>query len=258
MIKSFKKLILKLLKILNINIYTSDIYIYLKNKFLIKDKETTLIYIHIGKCGGTTLLKSLKASSKTKKYLQKITIHLHKPPIMKKAKYAIVIRNPIKRAISAYNWRYNHVIKNNGKTNILRGEYKVLSKYKNINELAENLFINNKANKKAHKDFRKIRHLREDISFYLKDLLPKISKKQIFAVFSTEGLNHDIYKILKVKNNSYENMNHHKTTPNNKKLSKFGYKNLKKFLVEDYNCIEKILDKFDTNKKILDDFLENQ
>jgi len=251
--KYFKKLILKIFKLLHINLYTSDIYIFIKNKFLIKDKETTLIYIHIGKCGGTTLLKALNSSSEINKFSQRVTIHLHKPPIMKKARYIIVIRNPVKRAISAYNWRYEHLIKNKGKTNLLSGEYKVLSKYKNINDLAENLFINNKANKKAHEDFRKIRHLREDISFYLKELLQKINKNQIFAVFSTEVLDHDIYKLLKIKNNSYENKNNHKTNPDKKKLTKKGYENLKNFLFEDYICIQKILDNFDVSRKVLED-----
>ena len=70
------------------------------------DDEKELIYIHIGKCGGGTLRDALKSSEIIKKNFNKLTdIHIKKPPIKKKSKYVILIRNPLDRSISAFNYQ---------------------------------------------------------------------------------------------------------------------------------------------------------
>ncbi|MDC0195960.1 sulfotransferase family protein, partial [Candidatus Thioglobus sp.] len=74
---------------------------------MFSDNPDSLIYVHIGKCGGATLGKSLLNSPIVNERFRTFTkIHVCKPPILKNASYAIVVRNPIKRAVSAFNWRY--------------------------------------------------------------------------------------------------------------------------------------------------------
>ena len=60
-----------------------------------------MIYIiHIGKCGGGSLKQELKKKNKDFK-----ACHCKKPIIEEKFKYIILIRDPINRFISAFNWK---------------------------------------------------------------------------------------------------------------------------------------------------------
>ena len=60
--------------------------------------------IHIGKCAGSSIRNEL-----IQKNVNFICFHCHTVEYDKNAKYIIVIRNPIKRFISAFNWRCNLV-----------------------------------------------------------------------------------------------------------------------------------------------------
>ena len=209
----------------------------------ILDSPDNLIYIHIGKCGGASLWNAILKSNLIKTNFANIEkVHVKKPPIKKKSKYLIVIRNPIQRAISAFNWRYKLVVEQNSQRNRFEGEWEVLTKYGTLNKLAENLYENNQLNYETAANFRLIHHLKEDISFYLTDLLDSISRKQIFAIMSTENLNSDIKKYLNVKTVDKIHENSKLIKSDKKKLSVVAYNNLKKFLSKDYECIEKILE----------------
>ena len=102
----------------------TKLYRFASNKIenlKIKDSSKTLIYIHIGKCGGVTLVNALKKSSFVQNKFSSVhRIHFRRPPILKNVSYAIVIRNPIKRAISAFNWRYKLVVTDKLKNQINR------------------------------------------------------------------------------------------------------------------------------------------
>tara|TARA_B100001173_G_C15977185_1_gene542755 strand:+ start:25 stop:798 length:774 start_codon:yes stop_codon:yes gene_type:complete len=219
-----------------------------KNSFLINrliiDNSKTLVFIHIGKCAGTTTHKVLRNSTIVKyKFSSVYRIHLSKPPILKNASYAIICRNPIQRAISAFNWSYKLAL--DSKKSELKGElkheYKVFKKFKTFNNLCENLYINGAPNPIALDHFQKIHHLRKNIAFYLKPLLDKISPSQLFAVFATETLNKDIARTLKIKNSLFENKNHINISNDKKFLSKKSYSNLKILLEEDYKYVSKLL-----------------
>lgn len=54
-------------------------------------------------------------------------------------KYVIVLRNPIKRFISAFNWRYKLVIDDKTQTNRFIGEKEILEHYNCVNNLAEKI-----------------------------------------------------------------------------------------------------------------------
>lgn len=70
------------------------------------DAADSLVYIHIGKCGGVTLSQAIDSSEILNKKFKKITkVHVFKPPILRKASYMILVRNPISRVLSAFNWR---------------------------------------------------------------------------------------------------------------------------------------------------------
>ena len=213
----------------DLNNYNSDCNL----SYLLNTKMFT--FVHIGKTGGSTIKKNLNQKSINFKHEHCCEIK-YKPNKF----YIISIRNPISRFISAFNWRYYLL-----RTKIQKNDYelKIYEKYKNVNYLAENLYINNELNIELDKDINKIykkhpSHLGMDINFYIGKLLEKCSKKQILTVLKTETLNYDfnnffnleIKEILKKNSNSSENISH------------LAYKNLKKYLKKDYDCIQKLID----------------
>ena len=214
---------------------------FLIKKFILKNPKT-LIYIHIGKCGGMTLDTALNNSSIVKsKFSSVFRIHIMKPVIMKHVSYAIVVRNPVQRAISAFNWRYKLVVTDGTQKNRFDGEYEILKKYKTFNSLCELLYTDGVLNSVVSDEFKKIHHLKENISFYLKPLLDKISPSQLFAVFATETLNEDIANILNINNELYIHQNT-KNINYKKFLSKKSYNNLKSYLADDYLYLSKLID----------------
>lgn len=183
-----------------------------------KDKFTL---IHIGKCGGSTLEKHFQTN--------KITfdnVHIRKPIYNTRAKYIILIRNPIQRFISAFNWRYKLVVEDETQKNRFRGERQVLTYYKTANNLAENIGSFNI-------DETYIHHIKENIHYYLGDILKNCKKENIACVLTTENLDKDMKQHF-----GFENTIHEKNNPMDKQISESAYTNLKQYLHKDYECID--------------------
>ena len=122
----------------------------------IRQKSNVLVYIHIGKCGGVTLEKAIKDSPVVKGLFASVhKVHIQKPPIIKNASYAIVVRNPIDRAISAFNWRYKLVVIDETQKHRFDGEYDILKKYGTLNALSEELYKKGVLNPAVADEFQK-------------------------------------------------------------------------------------------------------
>ena len=220
--------------------------------------------IHIGKCGGTTVKQSIESSEKiNKKYNNIIITHIKKPIYSKDFDYLIIIRNPISRAQSAFNWRKKLVldksIKHNFNKNFIENEYRIIKKYNYFNILCEKLFTKEgKLDSDVAQDFISIHHLYHDISYYLEDLLPKIMPKQIYGVIKQYNLNNDCKELLGevgMKKFNYNHINnidleskvHYKTSRSEQLkissplyISKRGLSNIKLFLYKDFLCISSL------------------
>jgi hypothetical protein len=183
--------------------------------------------IHIGKCGGTTLTHILKTNK-----IDHQIIHVKKPIFNDNYKYLIIIRNPIDRFISAFNWRYKLVVLDKTQENRFVGEKDTLIKYKSANNLAEHIddFYINKPY---------IHHISEDINFYLNDFLIKCKKENILGVVTQEYLDDDIKQILNICS---DNMHQNNNPSSDKYISNLGYDLLKQYLHNDYKCINKLFD----------------
>ena len=182
--------------------------------------------IHIGKCGGSTVINVLK-----KNKIACDEIHINEPKFNDKHKYLIVIRNPIDRIISAFNWRYKLVVIDKKQEKRFLDEKNTLTKYKCINTFAENIL--NFDVKKTY-----IHHIYENIDFYLSNFLTKCKKENIIGVVTQENLEYDIQQIFKIRvNNIHINKNNTKT---DKFISDKGYDLLKQYLYKDYECIDKL------------------
>lgn len=218
-----------------------------------------LLYIHIGKCGGSTVWDAVQKSLVVRQNFSSVDrIHIKKPPYKIHAKYLIVIRNPIQRAISAWNWRSKIVNTFDTEKHKFPGEFETLNKYNyNISNIAESLYTENKLNASVVEEFMSVHHLKENISHYLNDgFLSKIKQEQIWAVFTQETLNEDIYQKLRMEVNCRLNKNRPFVDINKKKLTKQAYHNLNKFLRKDYKCIEKLIHFNKVNNKAINDLLK--
>jgi len=229
------------------------------NKKIHSDQHIT--FIHIGKCGGTTV------DSYLKNHLSNYTsIHTKKPIYNPNTKYIIWLRDPISRFNYAFNMSYD-IINNNsllgGKhiyvnnkfdPNKWDSEYiKLINYFKTPNNLAEALNIEHPDYNNAMKlfSFTKLKtgfqHISAGISWYLSDKFLNDAKDNIIFIGNQENLNNDIEK-LRLKLQQY-NINlpkdyllENKRVANdyNKYLSNKSMLNLNDYLKKDYEIIHKL------------------
>ena len=203
-----------------------------------------LQFVHIGKCGGSSVSQHLADSAVVnQKYASYFESHINGVTPNLNCDYLICLRNPISRAISAFEWRKKLVVCDSppNQRDRFPGEYDVLSAYDTFSDLAENLYLDTfKLNQRAAREFSLIHHLRESISFYLTPLCPVLTPGNVLGVICQETLNSDCHKILGVDaSKTYERKNIHRKESISS-LSELAISNLKYFLRDDYGCISKL------------------
>lgn len=215
----------------------------MRSRDMNSDHDKHLVYIHVGKCGGSSVSSALRQSALVAKKFSTLTkVHIRKPPIYRNAKYMLVVRHPIARAVSAFNWRYKLVVVDEVQKDRFVGEYDILVKYGSLEQMALALYEDGVLNEKVAQEFRWIHHLKEDIAFYLSDLLENLVPEQLFAVLTTEHLNADIERFLGIVEPAKIHENH-SVTPNAKlRLSERANSNLRNFLKADFECLDKLAD----------------
>lgn len=194
----------------------------------ILNRESIIIYCRIGKSGSTLLTQALEKYEKKNKF-QICQFHLQKALFKKKSKYIIILRNPIRRTISAF-YSDEHKSK------------KMLKKYGSFNLICENLFIKKNRifsrNINLHNELNTFEHIKKNIQFHLEKVINKLKSDQIFYIFTQENLSKEIFEVLKIKKNNTVNLGKY-----NKKdivLSNLAKENLKKFLKIEYQYIKKL------------------
>ena len=203
-----------------------------------------LNFIHIGKCGGSSVLNALVNSEIIKeKYNSILYTHTIKPIYQRNEDYIITIRNPISRLLSAYNWRYYLVVESENQKNRFKGEWEILNKYKTLNNMAEKLFdeCTNSVDLKVSQEFEVIHHIRERISFYLLDFLDVVNINQIYGVLKQESLEQDCKKLLGVEIPHLKN-HKSKTLPTYLNLSEKALNNLKRHFSDEFTCVKKLFE----------------
>lgn len=200
--------------------------------------------VHIGKCGGSTVKSLLNQSSLlAERFESVVTTHISKVKYSKNHNYLIIIRNPIDRAISAFNWRYHLVVETERQRNRFRGEWQILKNYSTLNSLSEKLYDSNNAflNKRVSAEFRTIHHLREDISYYLSNMLQYVQPGQVYGIIMQHSLADDCKSLLGTSTDIACRNEHGSSVDLSKKeLSVLARKNLRRFLHQDFVCILKL------------------
>ena len=155
--------------------------------------------------------------------------HITRIPFDPTKRDVIVIRNPIQRFVSAFHWRYKLVVVDKTQKGRFRGEAETLEHYGTANKLAETIDT-------FDIDKTYIHHIKEDISYHLRDFLASAKKESIRGVITTEHLNADVKALFGIDNKIHEKRNNlEKPT-----LSPIGRANLKKYLEKDYECIDRL------------------
>jgi len=207
--------------------------------------ERHLAFIHIGKCGGETVNTVLKESRVVAERFNRVSrTHVARPVYKPANRYLFVVRNPISRAISAFNWRYRLVITSRTSDRRFPGEREVLARYQTLDALALALYDGDRLRADVARDVRKIHHLREDIAFYLGHAFDVITSEQIFAVLCQEFLDADIKTYLGISGVERVHDNRSATSKPHTELTDRARANLARFLARDYACLEQLLSLF--------------
>ena len=203
--------------------------------------DRQLQFVHIGKCGGSTVLKLLsKSPLVSQKYSSFFETHINGVVPSESCDYLFCIRNPIERAFSAFEWRKKLVLLDSDSTQLDRfpGEYDVLKKYESLGDLALNLYRENGTlNQQVARDFNMIHHLRESISFYIYPLMEVLSPENVFGVICQELMSEDCLRVLSADPGDIcERKNVCKSSIEDAFNSRSMH-NLKRFLTRDYQSI---------------------
>ena len=204
----------------------------------------TLNVVHIGKCGGSTVRLAISQSVFLAAKFDKVEFtHISQVKYSQHQKYLIVIRNPVDRAISAFNWRYHLVVETEQQKERFEGEWHILKKYSTLNAISERLYTidSDSLNQDVSREFKVIHHLREDISFYLSDMLDQLRPSQVYVIIKQHSIASDCNSLLGPNVNIQHEKRHGDNVPPLKKeLSELARRNLRRYLHKDFVCILKL------------------
>ena len=158
--------------------------------------ETQFDLVHVGKCGGGTVRRALQAAN-----FHFGHFHMRRPIARAEARYVILVRDPVARFVSAFNWR-KHLystgvlprVNTNGPLSELRhqAEREFLFLFESANALAEQLGADASSEvSPASALLSLIGHVPQGFDWYLGNLIEQIEPKQIVGIICTENLSGD-------------------------------------------------------------------
>lgn len=210
-------------------------------RHFVKALKRHLQFIHIGKCGGSTVGKLLAISPIiADQYSSCFQSHINGVVVDSSCDYLFCVRNPIDRAFSAFEWRRKLVLEDALPDQVHRfpGEARILGQYKSLGSMARLLYRSDgRLNQAVARDFRSIHHLRESISFYCSPLLSVLTPKNILGVVCQEMLADDCAEILAVDVEGLQERSNESKRQIDQELDSEAVNNLKRFLVEDYQSL---------------------
>ena len=203
-----------------------------------------LHFIHVGKCGGTSLTAAIKRSQIVASRYEDVFIsHVNGVVVVPGCDYILCLRNPIQRAISAFSWRKKLVLVDQlpDQVNRFAGEKNVLQRYESLSDLGEHLYREHDGSlsQNVARDFELIHHLREKISFYLAPLQHLINQSNLFGVIIQERFADDCRSLLGVEIHESGRKNHSKVETYSA-MSDRSKANLKRYLTRDYEAITRL------------------
>lgn len=169
------------------------------------------------------------------RYRQLKRYHTRPPKLDPLADYVIAVRDPIERAISAFNWRKKILLGDNRQLSRFPGELEALQRYGSLSDLSESLYsgTGESLDTSAAQAYASIHHLREGIRFYLDPLLDGLRSKQVFGVIAAESFQEDCVRTF----GSVTLEHLHQNRQGNRFLTPLAKKNLRRFLSQEYESL---------------------
>ena len=207
---------------------------------LAPDRPFTLI--HVGKCGGGSVLAALRTAGYRVEH-----VHLQRPADEADCRYVVLVRDPVARFVSAFNWR-RHLYLNGGLPPKARkgrvadlrhyAEREFIFEFETVNSLAEQLSVGeNLAVSPASALLPLIGHVPQGFDWYLRDLIDKIKPEQLAGVICTENLAADFEHLFGFP---LEQGVHRSNANASKHVSKNGRGNLAREFFREYVALEKL------------------
>ena len=163
------------------------------------EPNTSYDFIHVGKCGGSSLGAIL-----SKKNIKFKSIHVpkFKPQYSSKKIYIVAYRDPIKRLFSILNWRY-HILLKKQIPSVISSPKHLLNtlelKFLDSLESGDQLCSWLKANPdRVHRMLGTLGHYNKGLHWYLSDIISRSQSSQFKAIVQTETFEEDMQRFFQV------------------------------------------------------------
>jgi len=162
--------------------------------------ETPFVLVHVGKCGGTSAVEELRERGYRCEH-----VHLRRPEVDPGRRYVILVRDPIARTVSAFNWRRRlfaaGTLSAAGADPVARlrhaAEHDFLSRFANVNEFAERLeFLAGHEISPMVTMMQLIGHVPHGFAWHLDGLLRRIEPRQLAGIVATERFAEDFERVF--------------------------------------------------------------
>lgn len=206
------------------------------------------IFVHVGKCGGTSLLDAFRQSSRDQDFFY---VRMTRPPLNVRWRYLIAVRNPLSRFVSAFNHHKRSYHSGFAERGNPRDIKKLFSRYENVVDLAHDLRRDGNFNNDLIYLISRIGHLSRGPAFYLEKLLACPASQRIEMVFAQETLADDIGSYFGLTEVS--NRRAFSRSDWSQSLDDVAAQNLAALLEPDFQSIQKLyaLGKIDAEKAAL-------
>jgi len=225
------------------------------------DPSKKTIFIHVGKCGGSNIRKSLaKAITNydAKHYPWRDESPQYEKLIFdENAQYITWIRDPMKRFVSGFNWRKNLYSGNPMHFPQIQPpkEIKYLNEFQTANNLSEHLFTNDDANDAVEV----ICHLMEGPGYYFSKYMDEKYFDQFVFVGVQEYMDEDVEMLENIVGKKLQvEKKYDYPEGKDKYLSEKAKKNLRKLLHADYAAIEMLIKKGLVNEEKVKSYFNSQ
>jgi len=205
-------------------------------------RNTPFQLVHVGKCGGSSVAIELQRNGFDFEH-----VHVRRPVFGPDVRYVILVRDPVERFVSAFNWRYHLLGQKQSSSEfhedpIVRlkqqAEWLFLSHFQDVNDFAERLVPRIASDVSAMTTMMGlIGHAREGFSWYLDDLLGLLSPSQLLGVIAMERFPDDFETVFGFRPEAEQNRHY----PSRRKdLSPLGRANLLRELKPDYRTLDRL------------------
>lgn len=196
--------------------------------------------VHVGKCGGTSAATELRGHG-----FRFDHVHMRRPEVGPERRYVVLVRDPIARFVSAFNWR-RHLIAEASLTTPAdpvgrirhEAERSLLALFTDVNQFAEALVPNRGYDvSPALTMMQVIGHVPQGFGWYLDGLLRRIDPGQLLGVVQLERFAADIERLFGFAPTARRNAQAGSSAPS---LSPLGLANLTRVLAAEYETLNEL------------------